>query len=1091
MWMGLYRQEGSMKKPTKQILSLALTGLMLFLAPQGALAEEVSPEEDVFLAEEAEKESSEPERKEELPELSEKVSGMPEDYVPDEEELSEKAKMAEHYGAPDAFDDLKEDIDYAENEIWFLSDTKEYAETVARAYGGTLESFELGVATVRLDPNILSVEEAVRLGADPGSSFPVVSPNFKIYLEEPAEAEIAEEETEISVDSPVVGDGRLRYGWTEWYEDALSSGVKVDPALYPNERNTEGASAYQWMHDAIHTWAAWTEAPNLGSGVKVAVIDTNVLDTHEDLKGHATADRTVKPNWYDDSGHGTHVAGIIAGSQGNGLGGAGIAPKASIFGIPIFEKDEKTGKTICWNADIAKGMNRAIDEKVDIINLSLGGPGYDAELEEAFRNAYQAGITVVCAMGNEKSNSRQYPAAYEDYVVAVSAVDESGTKSGYSNYGEWADIAAPGDDIYSSCVSGTSEDSSYSSTYNVYENMSGTSMATPVISGVCALYMGEKGHVSPDEMLRVLKANVSGAAYAKKAKIGAGTIDLTNLFAVDELEAPELYADDVRIEGEANIGRNTVLSFRSEEETDSFLYSLNGKSPAVKNGVLTSGKRVKAVKNGNVYEASISVAELLENGEIEPGKKIVIKAEAVLCGGAIGKEGTWTVKAGSEESGVLRVEVTGQAGISPGKSATYKAALLPKNLKNKTVTWSLEGAPEGVSISKSGAVKVGKNVETGISFRVIAAAAANPEVSGVKSVTILEPVSAVTLTAEGITETAELTDYREHVFIPAYKKGVLQSVRLFTVNIPDEYVTVNGKTILNDTSENILKLSVNAGDGTHGYSYKSSNTKVATVNAEGIVTAVSEGKATITCTADDSGKKKASVAVNVIVPSSGIYLKAEDDRWAIGAGKTAKLEAVLGNAYGTPTLKKVNWDYMAYGAWNGADDKTDITDTVKKNRHAAISNGKLSAGQKLKNDNIYPYDDVILVPKAVTMDGTGSIDETGKFVPAQAGTTFWVYMATKKVLVYGSEGEVKNSVTMDTGSENVSFKIVPIFTVGRWQYCNDLTDFAVTSTNPGVASASASDDELWIAPEKPGKTVIKVRALDGSNVTKSFTVYVK
>ncbi|MFC5702668.1 PA14 domain-containing protein [Cohnella faecalis] len=221
---------------------------------------------------------------------------------------------------------------------------------------------------------------------------------------------------------------------------------------------------------ADHSWANGIT----GDGVKIAVFDTGVAD-HEDLTILGKVNYTASSTASDLNGHGTHVAGIIAALD-NTIGTVGAAPDVDLYSVKVLE-DDGTG----LYSYVIDGIDWAIDNDIDIINMSLTGTGNSLALEEACDTAFDNGILLFAAAGNESTNSSgddptRYPAGY-DSVIAVANGNSTDGRNSNSNKGPHLELTAPGTAVYSTHIG------------NAYTSRSGTSMASPYAAAVAALYM--------------------------------------------------------------------------------------------------------------------------------------------------------------------------------------------------------------------------------------------------------------------------------------------------------------------------------------------------------------------------------------------------------------------------------------------------------------------------------------------------------------------------------------------------------------------------------------------------------------------------
>lgn len=291
--------------------------------------------------------------------------------------------------------------------------------------------------------------------------------------------------------------------------DPLVASIGQDAQVHTLASPNDPLYSYQWMHPMVRSLDAWSAAGDRGNGIMVGVIDTGVDASNPDLAGKVVAGSdfvSADQDPTDEDGHGTHVAGIIAATADNDAGGVGIAPKATIYAVRALGPDGG------YASDIASGIIEAVDAGSSVINLSLGATQPMPVIQAALQYALAHGAVPVCAAGNDGSSTLIWPAAYPE-CIAVGAVDQTGAKASFSNYGPGLDITAPGVRIYSSVLGDN---------FAIY---SGTSMASPVVAGSIALLRAQ-GLDGPAARTRLLDTAWDKGAAGYDTTYGAGIVDI-------------------------------------------------------------------------------------------------------------------------------------------------------------------------------------------------------------------------------------------------------------------------------------------------------------------------------------------------------------------------------------------------------------------------------------------------------------------------------------------------------------------------------------------------------------------------------------
>ena len=246
----------------------------------------------------------------------------------------------------------------------------------------------------------------------------------------------------------------------------------------------ETIEGIDWSLEAIGAPKAWEKTK--GKGVKIVVIDTGVDTSHPDLDVKFKFDMINKStNVTDDYGHGTHVAGLLTGKY------TGVAPEADLYVIKVLD-EQGNGSA----SSVMDGITHAINIKADVLSISLGAPhSIPLIIEQRIVDAYEAGITIVSAVGNNGNHLPLYPARMNE-VIGVGGYDKNLNRTNFTNRGY--DVLAPSVDILSTFKDGK------------YARMTGTSFASPLVAGGIALlisYYREQGKkLKPKE----IKSMISG-----------------------------------------------------------------------------------------------------------------------------------------------------------------------------------------------------------------------------------------------------------------------------------------------------------------------------------------------------------------------------------------------------------------------------------------------------------------------------------------------------------------------------------------------------------------------------------------------------
>ncbi|WP_240415538.1 S8 family serine peptidase [Paenibacillus periandrae] len=317
------------------------------------------------------------------------------------------------------------------------------------------------------------------------------------------------------------------------------SAPSVSAVVYANDLLPQ-----QWGIKAAHLDPLWEKvSAEKRKNIIIAIVDSGVDVNHPDLKDSLERGANfVNPslptaNANDDNGHGTHVAGIAAAITNNGIGIAGVAGGVRILPIKVTNANG-TGNS----RSIGLGIIEAADRGASVINLSLGGDSIDPYLQDAIQYAQKKGAIVVAASGNESNHATgvhapvAYPAAYPG-VISVGAIDEpdsddiTNNNTGayryayFTNTGPELKVVAPGVNIYSTVPGGA------------YDMKSGTSMATPYVTGLAAMLKAANPMLNADQIQTIIINTATDLGVPGRDDIyGNGLIDGMRAFTAPRLE---------------------------------------------------------------------------------------------------------------------------------------------------------------------------------------------------------------------------------------------------------------------------------------------------------------------------------------------------------------------------------------------------------------------------------------------------------------------------------------------------------------------------------------------------------------------------
>lgn len=430
--------------------------------------------------------------------------------------------------------------------------------------------------------------------------------------------------------------------------------------LHKHFHTPDDLDSKQWHLAKVDAENAWNI--NTGSAnIVVAMVDDAVLLSHQDLAANIWVNPGEIPgNGIDDDGngytddingwdaadndndpnppgsantnyfsHGTHCAGITAATTNNSTGIASLGYNIKIMAV----KTQVSASSGGGLQGTLGGVQYAIAAGADIISMSWGSVTYSQTYQNLFNTAHSRGIVLVAAAGNSNTSMPSYPAGY-NHVISVGASDVNDVRASFSNYGNTIDVMAPGKDIWST-VPG-----------NNYAYKSGTSMACPLVSGLCGLMLSKDPLLTPDSLENCLKSscdNIDAQNPAYIGKMGAGRINAYEALRCIKNVRASFDADKYSI----CPGQSVTFSDESNPSPTSWKWTFAGGSPTTS----TAQNPVVTYNTAGSYDVTLIISTAQGNDTItKPAYIKVSTPTATISGNA-------TITKGSNAN--LRVDLTG------------------------------------------------------------------------------------------------------------------------------------------------------------------------------------------------------------------------------------------------------------------------------------------------------------------------------------------------------------------------------------------------------------------------------------------------
>lgn len=969
-----------------------------------------------------------------------------EEYNLSDTQVSDKSNLSNDL---ETIDNSAPGTDYVYDELILECDSQDEAEKVAELYqeelgvNVTVKDYAYEIATLQIDPdtkiesndptsamddassddtnsfndnNVDYVAEAVEIASDLSNSLPAVYPNYYEEL-----CTISKTENE-SFDDPFTKDSDSGY---QWYHEIIGDKFVWDEM---DKITSQGISDYDGPLNPLFV--------NNLNNMTVAVIDTGIAMSHEDFDSsmivgeyNATDDST---NVEDDNGHGSNVAGII-GNTANDKGGRGIAAGVNIMPIKV-----NNGSSIS-TSHVLRAINyietNADSYNVRVVNLSLGSTSYLSLYDKALQRLKEKDIVVCAAAGNYNSNMDYYPAAY-DNTLCVGSVNSSLTKSSFSNYGSKVTLSAPGGEntnIVEDNNPVMRSESLYASRYGTtsgYIGMSGTSQATPVVAGGAALILANNPDLAADDVKSILIA--SSTKTKSGYDLGAGCINVAKALGVDYVEPPTADVQSGEISDSCDISLGISGDYELSEYRGIIYYTTDGSEPSIDD---VSGST-------QVYNGKFSPITPIHIELDDKSDKIVLKTRSYLYGV---ESDTNTYSYYFDKNKVRTVTILApdkNISATVGAKISLKAEALPSYAKNKNVKWESSNTSIA-TVSSNGTVSI---VSAG-KDNASATPATRPKVT----------ITATAMDGSGAFDSIDIEISPLTTSVEVESPSKLDGTKLFDSQTILLYVNEGDTYELGaSTDDPNCKWHVWPKNALQEVTFKSSNSKVATVDINGTIRAIGTGTATITVMAADGTNKKDTIRVKCKTSISKIDIidkngKIDNDGESyVVAGKTFSPQVIFNENKSKPDNTSLVWEIVSGEKYATINSKTGVV-KAKSNQDVKFK----------RNIIIRAYS-----TKYVDEDGNSIQDEHSLNVyPVTTGITV---KSESCLMTLGSSYKFSNQIYGST----------PVDTLRKYKY---------KSSNPKILFVNSETGNAVAL--KNGDAKVTIIADDGSN--KSVTIPVK